>query len=159
MRESLGLIASTVGTTGLILRRWCVEELTRVRDVRDTSAIGEQTVVADAVKTIRQDVGEKAADELVDRERHHLGPVTPIGAVVLPFKGHACIGDADQAAIGDCDAVGVARQIGQYRLGSAERAPAVDDPFGVPQCRQISSEGPTLDEAGMIAEECRRPTS
>jgi len=43
MRESLGLtVASTVGTTGLILRGRQVEQLTRMRDVLDTPAVGEQ---------------------------------------------------------------------------------------------------------------------
>ena len=65
--------------------------------------------MADAVETIGRDVDKKAADELVDGERHHLGPVMLAGAVVLPFEGHVCIGDADQAAIGDRGAVGVAR--------------------------------------------------
>jgi hypothetical protein len=66
---------------------------------------------------------------------HHLGPLTPAGAVVLPFEDHAGIGDADQATVGDRDAVGVARQIGQHRLGPAERALAIDDPFGSTQWR------------------------
>ena len=96
---------------------------------------------------------EEAADELVDGERYHLGPLTPAGAVVLPFEDHAGIGDADQATVGDRDAVGVARQIGQHRLGPAERALAIDDPFGSTQWRQIRSEGMTLGEVDMIGEE------
>jgi hypothetical protein len=49
-------------------------------------AVGEETVVTDTVETVGQDVDEETADELVNRERHHLGPVTPAGAVVLPLE-------------------------------------------------------------------------
>ena len=61
--------------------------------------------------------------------------------------------EGDQPAVGDGDAVGVARQIGQHRLGSAERALGVDDPFGLAQRRQIRREGLRVGEMGVIAEE------
>jgi hypothetical protein len=47
-------------------------------------AYGEEAVVADAMEAAGQDVGEEAADELVDGERHHLGPLTSLRPVVLP---------------------------------------------------------------------------
>jgi len=48
MRERLGLtVATTVGITGLILRRRHVEQPPGMRDVLDTPAVGEQTVVTD----------------------------------------------------------------------------------------------------------------
>ena len=154
MRQSLRLtVASAVGITGLTLRRRHVEQQARSRNVLGAPAVSEQTVVTDAVETIGQDVDEETADELVDGERHHLGAVTPAGAVVLPLEGHAGVGDADQTAVGDRDAVRVARQIGQHRFGSAERALAVDDPFGSPQRRQICREGSALGEVGVIAKE------
>jgi hypothetical protein len=54
--ESLRLtVAGTVGTTALIVRCRHVKQLTDMRDVFDTPAIGEQTVVTDAVETIGQD--------------------------------------------------------------------------------------------------------
>jgi len=55
-------VAGTVCPTGLILRCRHVEQLTRMRDVLDTPAVGEETVVTDAVETIGQDVDEEAAD-------------------------------------------------------------------------------------------------
>ena len=62
MRECLRLtVAGAVGLTTLILRRRQVEQLTRSRDVLDAPAVGERTVVADAVETLQQDVGKKAA--------------------------------------------------------------------------------------------------
>ena len=75
MRECLRLtVAGAVGLTTLILWRRQVEQLTRSRDVLDAPAVGERTVVADAVETLRQDVGKKAADEIVDGKRHYPTP-------------------------------------------------------------------------------------
>ena len=59
----------------------------------------------------------------------------------------------DEPAVGDGDAVGVARQIGQHRLGSAEGSLGVDDPLGLAQRRQIRGEGMALGQSGVIAEE------
>jgi hypothetical protein len=66
VREWLRLtVARAVSITGRIL--WCryVEQLTRSGDVLGAPAVGEETVVSDAVETVRQDVDEEAADELV----------------------------------------------------------------------------------------------
>ena len=73
MRRCLWLtIAGAVGVTGRILWRRCVEQLTRSRDVLGAPAVGEETVVADAVEPVGQDVDQKAADKLVGVERHQL---------------------------------------------------------------------------------------
>src|SRR5882762_33293 len=63
------------------------EQLTRPRDVICARAAGEQAVVADAVEAVRQDVDEKAADELAGGECHDL--LATIGAIVLPAEGDA----------------------------------------------------------------------
>jgi len=46
-------------------RSWCrhVERLPRSRDVLGAPAVGEETVVPDAVETVGQDVDQKAAVE------------------------------------------------------------------------------------------------
>jgi hypothetical protein len=67
-----------------------------------------------------QHVDEKATDELEGLKRHPLVSIAALDAVVLPVEGDAALIEGDQAAIGDSDAVGVARQIGDYCLGSAE---------------------------------------
>src|SRR5262249_42818105 len=46
------------------------EALAYGRDRFGAIAAGEQAVVADAVEALGQDVGEEAADELIDVERH-----------------------------------------------------------------------------------------
>ena len=74
---------------------------------------------------------EETADELIGGERHVLVSIAAFAAVVLPFEGNATLVAGDQAAVGDGDTVGVARQIGQHRLRPTERTFGVDDPFGL----------------------------
>ena len=74
MRECLWLaVAEAVGITGLIVWRWHVEQLPRSRDVVGAPAVGEQTVVADAVETVRQDMDEEAAASHLG-DHHARGP-------------------------------------------------------------------------------------
>ena len=51
------------------------------------------------------------------RQRHGLVAARPLDPVILPPEGDAGVVGRDQAAIGDGDAVGVARQIGEHGLG------------------------------------------
>ncbi len=127
----VGLLGSTAAAVGLAFRFCNGEQLAGAGDVVGARAAGEQAVVADAVEACGQDVDQEAADELVGGERHDLLAIAAIGAIVLPPEGDAGVVAGDQPAVGDGDAVGVARQIGQHGLGSAERALGVDDPFGL----------------------------
>ncbi len=56
--------------------------------------------------------------------------------VLLPAEADVRLVEIDQAAIGDRDAMGVARKIGQYLLGTAERLFSIHDPFGCAHERQ-----------------------
>ena len=78
-------------------------------------AVGEEAIVADAMEAVGQGVQEEAADELVGVERHDLRPAAM--AIVPPAERDAFVVHADQAGIGDGDAMGVAAEIGQYLLG------------------------------------------
>ena len=90
MRKCLRLtIGGAVGVTGRILWRRCVEQLTRSRDVFGAPAVGEETVVSDAVEPVGQDVDQEAADKLVGVERHQLVASVGLGPVILPFESHA----------------------------------------------------------------------
>ena len=86
--------------------------------------------MADAVEAARQDVEEKAADELGGVEHHGLEPVAAFDPVVFPFEGDALVVERDEPGVGDGDAVGVAREIGENGLGSGEGPLGVDDPLG-----------------------------
>ena len=96
---------------------------------------GKQAVVADAVEAAGEHMDQEAADELVACERHQLGPLTAFGPIVLPFEGDAVAIESDQPMVGDGNAVGIARQISEHRLGPAERSLCIDDPFGSAQRR------------------------
>ena len=125
VRTCLGSTAAAVGSA---FRLCNGEQLARLGDVVGAGAAGEQAVVADAVEALRQDVDQESADELVGGERHDLLAVATLGAIVLPSEGDAGAVAGDQPAVGDGDAVGVARQIGQHGLWPAERALGVDHP-------------------------------
>ena len=93
-------------------------------------------------------------DELVGGgECHDLLAVATIGAIVLPPEGDAGAVAGDQPTVGDGDAVGIARQIGQHGLWPAERALGIDHPFGSAQRCQIRRERLQVGETGMIGEE------
>jgi hypothetical protein len=64
-----------------------------------------------AVEAAGRHMDEEAADELVYVERHRLEPFAPVAALVLPSEGDAVAIERDQAAVGDGDTVGVARQV------------------------------------------------
>ena len=110
MREHLWLsVASAAGIAGLDVCCLHFEQLTRLRDVVGASAVREAAVVGDAMEAAGQDVDQEVADELVDGERHHLGPVEPVDAVVLSPEGHVGVAERDEPAVRDGDAVGVGR--------------------------------------------------
>ena len=122
---------------GRLALRFCSgEQLTNACDVAGAGAFGEQALVADAVQAFWQHVDEEAADELVCAERHLLVSIAAVDAIIFPLEGDAALVEGNQAAVGDGDAVGVARQIGQHRLGSAEWPFCVDDPLRLVQRRQ-----------------------
>ena len=95
MRKCLRLtIGGAVGVTGRILWRRYVEQLTRSREVLGAPAVGEETVVSDAVKSVGQHMDQEAADKLVvglqptgltrGVERHKLVARVGLGPVILP---------------------------------------------------------------------------
>src|SRR5215471_10607283 len=114
-----------VGSGGQAFRFCNGKQLARACDVVGASVFGEQAVMADAVEAFGQHVDEEAADELVGGERHLLVSIAALDAIVLPLEGHTVIIDRDQTSVGDCYAVGVARQIGEHGLRPTEW------PFGV----------------------------
>ena len=92
------------------------------------------------MEAVRQDMDQEASDELADGQCHDLLAFATIGAIVLPPEGDAGAVAGDQPGVGDGDAVGIARQIGQHGLWPAERALGIDDPFGSAQRSQICRE-------------------
>src|ERR1700674_2174941 len=131
LRERLWLAAVGRGIlVGSARGRRHGERFAGARDVVAAGAAGEQAVMADAMEAVWQHMDEEAADELAGRERHDLVARRPIGAIILVLEGDADVVAGDQPAVGDGDAVGIARQIGEHRLRSAERLLGIDHPFG-----------------------------
>ena len=75
--------------------------------------------MADAVKSVRQGMEQEAPDEFVGRERHDL--VLVVMAVVAPAEADLTPSECDEPAVGDRNAVRVAAEIGEHRLGAGER--------------------------------------
>ena len=76
--------------------------------------------MADAMEAVWQDMDEEAADELVGGQPHDRSPVALSDAVVFPAKGDGLGVSADQAGVGNGDAMGVAAEVSQNSLGAAE---------------------------------------
>ena len=94
-------------------------------------AVGKQSEVADLDEAGRQDMEQEAADELDRIERHDAAAVVMPG--VAPAEAHLAVIEAEESSVGDGDPMGVAGQILQHMLGSAERRLGVDHPLSSAQ--------------------------
>ena len=103
------------------------------------------------MEAVGQDVEQEAADELVGTKGHHL--LLVVVAIILPAEADPAFGKTDQAAVGDGDAMGIAAEIIQHLLGSAERSLGVDDPANAAQRPQPGSEHGWRGQARQIAKE------
>lgn len=92
-------------------------------------AVGQKSVVADALKSVGEDVNQKAADELVGGKRHRLLAIAV--TVILPLEADLTAVEIKQAVIGYGDTVSVAADVIEYLLGTAEWRFGVDAPFRV----------------------------
>jgi len=95
----------------------------------------------------------RRADELGDRDSHDFALVIAAFPVVLPVETDVGLVDIEQAIIGDRDAMGVARQIGQDLLGTGEGLFGIDEPFGSAQGRESGGKCLRLVETDEIRKE------
>ncbi len=81
----------------------------------------------------------------------------PLGrtAVVLVAEAHAALVEADQAAVRDGDAVGVAGEIGEHRFGPGEGWLRIDEPVLPAQRHEMGGEDLPVAQAVELAEECQ----
>ena len=150
-------VTDAVGITGRFLWLWNAEQLPRSCDVVGAPAIGEETVVTDAVEPVGQDMDQEAADELVGVERHKLAASVALGPVIRPFEGHSLAVEGNEPAVGDRDPVRVAGQISEDSVGSAEGSLGIHHPFDLSQCGEASFEGCRLGQGGLVGEERQPP--
>ena len=107
--------------------------------------------MADAMKAVRQGVQQEAANELVALKRHDLR--LAVMAIILPAEGDRGIGHADQARVGNGDAMGVAAEISQHLSRPAEGGLGIDYPLDPSQVAEASGEGGGSRERCKLAEE------
>src|SRR5215472_3892251 len=117
------------------------------------TAIGEQAEVPDAVEALGQHVHEEPANELARLERHGSVAVRAFEAIVLVFERDAVRVGADQAAVGDGDAMGVTGKVGQHLLWPGEGTLGIDEPVRLPQRAEVGLEGCCVGEMLTITEE------
>src|SRR5580658_9140188 len=106
-----------------------MEQFASGGDVTLAVGVGEQTVVADAMKARGQHVQQEATHELVRLQGHGFVARTSVFAVVLPTEGDAASIQGQKPRVGDRHAMGVTRQIGENLLRTCERALRIDDPL------------------------------
>jgi len=87
-------------------------------------------------------VKQEAAQELFDRQSHD--PLLIAVGGVTPDKGYVALGESNQPAVGDGDAMGVSAEIAQHMFWAAEGPFGVDNPLVTKQYPQPRSEGARL---------------
>src|SRR5262249_54071035 len=102
-------------------RRWHIESPSTEFELVGAMAIGEQAVVTDAMEAGWEDVEQETAHELANVETHDLAAMTAVLAIVFPAETDMGRVEIEQTAVGDRDAMRIAREIGQdlLRTGGA----------------------------------------
>ena len=136
-------------------RRWCgrIEQLPGTCDIGLAARAGEEAVVTDAVKALRKNVEQEAADEFVRVQCHGTLAIGAVAAIILVAERDPMLVQRDQPAVRDGDAVGVSRQIGEHRFRPGERWLGVHDPALLAQRRQVTKEGTSFAQADAVTEE------
>ena len=91
-------------TAGLV--EWHSQQLTAQSKLSPPATIGKETVVANALKALWQNVHQETPHELLGGESHGLALV--VVAIVLPGEAHPPVVEIEQAIVGDRHAMGIA---------------------------------------------------
>ena len=130
VREGGRLVAIIIiGICSLALGLLGTEQLAGACDIFSAGRVGEQTIMADAVKAVGQDVQQEAADELVRIEGHDAVAGLAFAPVIFVFEADTLAIEGDEAGIGDGDAVGIAGEIGEHGIGTGEGTLGIDNPL------------------------------
>lgn len=97
-----------------------------LRKQGSSTAIGQESEEADADEAAREDVEQETSQELL-RGKRHLFLLIAMG-VILPAEGNPILVEVQEAVVGDSHAMGIASEITDDVLWSAERWFGVDDP-------------------------------
>jgi len=116
-----------------------LEQLQTKRKEFCSPPVSEEAEVADAYKTARQQVEKEAAKELFDRQGHEPFLVAVSG--VAPAKDYVALGESNQPAVGDGDAMSISTEIAQHMFWATERPFGIDNPVVTEQYPQPGGEG------------------
>jgi len=93
---------------------------------------------ADADKAAGQDVEQEAAQELLRTECHH-SLLISVG-IILPAESNLVMFQSHEAMVSDGYAMGIAGEIAEHMMGTAEGGLGVDDPVLTEQGAQEGAE-------------------
>jgi len=110
-----------------------------------------QAVVADLVDALGQDVLQEPTEELVGGQRHF--PLLVLVGGVPPAERDLAVGERHQAVVGDRHPVGVAAEVTEGMLRSAEGTLGVDNPLAAEQRPQPGGKGLRLSQKLELAME------
>lgn len=159
-REDAGrriVIVEAVAIGATLLWHLGPEQVPDPGDICRSVAVSEEAVMANAVLALGQNMDQDPADELIDRQCHGGVPTWATDAVVLDAECDAALVHTDQAAVGDCDTVRVARQVRQHRLRPCEGLLGIHDPLDLAQRSEQSVEGVAVGEVGVVPKEAQLP--
>ena len=146
-------IIDVIAVCSFEVTSWRIEQAAAQRQFVGAMTIGKQPVVTDTIEPVRQNMKQEAANELASGERHGLALCLSLLAVVLPAEGDLLIGEFDEPAVADSDAMGIAGQVGQHLLWPSERALGKYHPFALAKRRETGHEGRAIRVRGEIVEE------
>jgi hypothetical protein len=69
------------------------------------------------VEALGQNVEQEAPDEFIGRQRHRAKPLAPVAAIILVAEAYATLIESEETTVRYGDAVSVAGEIGEHRLG------------------------------------------
>jgi len=128
-----------------------------LREVGLAGRAGQQAVMPDAVEPVGQDMDQEAANELRRGQPHDLLSVSKFDAVILPTEGNGLGIRADQAGVGDSDAVRVSAQVSENGLRAAKGRFGIDHPFNLSEPGEPGGKRLCRQQSGEIAEEFQLP--
>ena len=94
---------------------------------------------------------QEAAKELIDCQSHE--PLLVAVGGIAPSEGDVAIGESNQPAVGNGDAMSIGAEITQHMFRSAEGRLGVDDPVVAEQYSQPCAEGVWLGKSQQAAVE------
>ena len=101
--------------------------------------VGQEAKGTDANEAAGQHMQQETAQELLRTERHHSLLIT-VG-IILPAESNLIMLEGHEAMVSDGHAMGIAGEIAEDMMGTAERGFGIDDPVLTEQGTQESAEG------------------